>query len=463
VADAYVALDSSPEIREPARVANLAIWKQVIPPFVTWKLAILFITLFGLSFFAIADPKDRTLSYSDPSLDYWARWGTWDGGHYQGIAVNGYAQYQTAWFPAYPVLIKILMLLGVPPLWAGLAISHVSALAAMYYLYRLALLEFGDEVAKRVIFALLIFPTSFYLGAVYNESLFLAVAAASFYYARNSRWLLASILAGAAGATRVTGLAVIAGASAEYLLKNHAGFEIKALWQTQIRRLLLFTLALTLGLNLIRAALRGSQPPLSGDPLTISATVCTYVFSGVAVAAFMEAVLRNIIFRKVLSRQFAYLLLSLVPFVLYMAYQQVVFGNPLSFMANEARYNKVLTFPWRAPQDVVTYLVVKHFVEVGGTMRILVYLIFFAALATGFIFCLSRFRSSYTVYYFLALLIPLLSGTLMDFPRYSLAVFPFFFAAGHVRNELLQNTAIMFSILMLSAMAMLFVNGYWFM
>lgn len=77
--------------------------------------------------------------------------------------------------------------------------------------------------------------------------------------------------------------------------------------------------------------------------------------------------------------------------------------------------------------------------------------------------CLCRLRSSYTLYYFLALLVPLLSGTLVDFPRYSLTLFPFFFLVAHVRNEFLQKTAIMLSILMLSAMAMLFVNGYWFM
>lgn len=461
--DAYRTLGSSSEIEEPVRVTNLAVWKHVVPLFLSWKLAVLFITLFGLSFFASADPKDRTLSYPDPSLNYWARWGTWDGGHYQGIAVNGYAPYQTAWFPAYPILMKILTLVGVPPLWAGLAISHASALVAMYYLYRLALLEFGDEAAKRVVFAVLIFPTSFYLGAVYNESLFLAVTTASFYYARNNRWLLASILAGIAGATRLMGLAVIAGVSAEYLLKNRGGFEIKTLWQTTIRRLLFFTLGITLTLNLIRAALRAGQPSQSGDLITTSATISAYVFSAVAAAAFVEAILKHIIFRRILSRQFVYLVLSLVPFVLYVAYQHVAFGNPLSFLANEARYNKILTFPWRAPQDVVTHLVVRHFIEVGETTRILVYLIFIVALVVGLVACLCRLRSSYTLYYFLALLVPLLSGTLMDFPRYSLTLFPFFFLVAYVRNEFLQKTAIMLSILMLSAMAMLFVNGYWFM
>jgi Gpi18-like mannosyltransferase len=56
------------------------------------------------------------------------------------------------------------------------------------------------------VLALLLFPTSFFLGALYTEALFLLLVVGSFWFARKKHWLLAGLLAGIASGTRVMGV-----------------------------------------------------------------------------------------------------------------------------------------------------------------------------------------------------------------------------------------------------------------
>lgn len=432
--------------------------------FIGWRFAPAFVTLFGLSFFANADVRSNTLAFPNPSLDYWNRWGSWDGGHYQSIAVKGYAPHQTMWFRAYPMLIKILVLLGMPSLGAGLIVSHTAAFAALYYLYRLAQLDFGEGIARRAIVAALIFPTSFYFVAVFNESLFLAVTVASFYYARRDKWMLAAMLAAIAGATRVMGLATIAAVSAEYLLQRSNSAGIRNFVSGPTIRLVLVSLSATISLNLLRAGNLAIRLTSYDGLASFLATASAIIFSAVAPLEFVEVILRRLDIGKLKSREFAYLALSPAPLLAYLIYQQLAFGSAFSFLAYEAKsYNKVLNFPLRGPQDAIAIVVQRGLLEIGDGMRFLTYIIFFTAMVVGLIVCLDRYRTSYAIYYFLATLIPPLSGTLMDMPRYSLTLFPFFFVVAHIRNDFLQTVGILFSVVMLSALAMLFINGYWFM
>jgi hypothetical protein len=60
-------------------------------------------------------------------------------------------------------------------------------------------------VAKLAIISLLVFPTSFYFGSVYTESLFLCLIIWSFYLARKGKWVWASLAGIFASATRIIG------------------------------------------------------------------------------------------------------------------------------------------------------------------------------------------------------------------------------------------------------------------
>src|SRR3990167_7488746 len=56
---------------------------------------------------------------------------------------------------------------------------------------------------------LLYFPTSFYFGALYNESLYLFFSLLAFYLARKDKWLLAGIVGALSSATRIFGVLLL--------------------------------------------------------------------------------------------------------------------------------------------------------------------------------------------------------------------------------------------------------------
>ncbi|MDP3733099.1 MAG: hypothetical protein Q8Q91_01020, partial [Candidatus Daviesbacteria bacterium] len=189
--------------------------------------ALLFITFFGLSTFPSRNGLTDELFLPSGDISYWFRWSNWDGGHFRGIVENNYLPQQTVFFPFYPLLMKILNMIGLDITFAGLLISHLSLVCSLFLLYKLTLLDFSEKVAKRAIFALLIFPTSFYLGTVYSESLFLAVTLACFYFARTQKTVLSSFFAAASIATRLTGLATFAAVLGDHLLAQSKNFNFR--------------------------------------------------------------------------------------------------------------------------------------------------------------------------------------------------------------------------------------------
>jgi len=136
-------------------------------------------------------------------------WQRWDTPHYQAIAERGYTAFDTALFtpPLYPLLMKLLSpIFNGNTLAAGLLISALSLWGLLIVLYRLAIIEFQDEQqAWKVIFYTLFFPTSFFLIAAYNESLFLFMVSLSFYAVYKKQWNLAGIFGGLAAFTRIAG------------------------------------------------------------------------------------------------------------------------------------------------------------------------------------------------------------------------------------------------------------------
>jgi Gpi18-like mannosyltransferase len=115
---------------------------------------------------------------------FWDAFARWDSGWFYGIARNGYAfveggRSNLAFFPAYPLSMRyVAHLFGADQqsdyFIAGILVSWTAFVLAMIVLYRLALLELGDEIAatRSTVYAS-VFPVAFFLGVVYSESLFL--------------------------------------------------------------------------------------------------------------------------------------------------------------------------------------------------------------------------------------------------------------------------------------------------
>lgn len=189
---------------------------KILLIFLTWRFILILIMLFAIYFVPLGY-KDRFLGGGSfnyrvsPQLFSWANF---DGEHYLSIAIFGYKHLEQAFFPLYPVLISFfakpdsnnLLVSLVNSTVVGLIISNVSFALALVFLWELIRIDFSKKIAYLTIIILLLFPTSFYFGAVYNESLFLLLTVLSFYFARKGNWFLAGVFGMVASTTRVFGI-----------------------------------------------------------------------------------------------------------------------------------------------------------------------------------------------------------------------------------------------------------------
>jgi len=154
-------------------------------------------------------------------------WNTWDAQHYVEIAKNWYTSstveernLQIVFFPLYPLLIKIVAFFVGSYVAAGLWVSNLAFAGAAIYIYKLARLDYDEDDSWRALVYLAIFPTAYFLHAIYTESLFLFLTIASFYYARRSNWALSGAFGLLAAATRITGIVLIPALIVEYLAQR---------------------------------------------------------------------------------------------------------------------------------------------------------------------------------------------------------------------------------------------------
>lgn len=134
----------------------------------------------------------------------------WDAVHYIGIAQHGYTtSVSAAFFPLYPLLIRIAAWATGSFVIAGVLISTVAFAIALALLFRLARDELDGHVARGAVLLLAFAPLSLFFTAVYTESLFLALSVAVFYLARHDRLIPASLAAAAASLTHIEGVLLI--------------------------------------------------------------------------------------------------------------------------------------------------------------------------------------------------------------------------------------------------------------
>ncbi len=188
--------------------------KKIIGMFLVWKiflyvfllLGFMFVPLGGKNFFGGGLERYNQYFYLLP-------WANFDGEHYMSIAMNGYHSLEQAFFPLYPVLIYIGKWFFpnnfVVTATVGLIISNLALIGGLVFLYKLVRLDYSAKIGWVTLSLLLFFPTSFYLGALYTESLFLLLSVGTFYFARQNRWWLSAIFGILACTTRVFGVLLL--------------------------------------------------------------------------------------------------------------------------------------------------------------------------------------------------------------------------------------------------------------
>ena len=144
-------------------------------------------------------------------------WMRYDAYWYTDIANNGYSHdpgkaSSVAFFPAYPLSVRMLGLLLTDNVLAGILLTFSSGLAFAIFFYRWCLRKMESRPARLAVLLLLTYPYAYYLyGAVYADAFFLMFAALAFLLLEKDRVLLAGLAAAVAGAARPVGLAVFVG------------------------------------------------------------------------------------------------------------------------------------------------------------------------------------------------------------------------------------------------------------
>lgn len=372
-------------------------YKFLITAFLLWRVYLLVIAKIGEWFIP------QRSGFFGPSV-----WANFDGVHYLAIAQNGYMRLQEAFFPLYPLLIGFLartIFLG-NYLWAGLFISHLSFIIALFIFYKLISLDFNQRQTKLAIFGLLIFPTSFFFGSVYTESLFLMLILASFYAARKEKWFWAGALGGLAAATKLVGIFLLPALLWEWWQQNNFKFQIPA-------------------------SLAGG----SNFKLTVR------------------------------SYQLLWLLIIPLGLISYMWYLNNLVGDPSAFIHAQPAFGAQRT----SGEIIFLPQVYWRYLKIFSTVPIMNYDFWIAVLEvfafsvvilTLIWFWKKEVRRSYLIFSFLALIGPTLTGTFSSIPRYVLVLFPILFIYGLIMRRKTVVLIYALSSILLVLLTALFTRGF---
>ena len=183
---------------------------DIIWLFVATRVLLVLVTYIGFILFPVPPHVYPVSAVNITAL--LTSWNHWDAANFTRIAQNGYQTiYDTAFFPLFPLLIKcIAFLFGNNGYIAiGMILSNLALLGALFALYQIATDMLGEQIGRRTLLYLCIFPTAFFFFAAYNESLFLFLTASSFLAMRRQKWWLAAILGFFAALTRAAGLLLV--------------------------------------------------------------------------------------------------------------------------------------------------------------------------------------------------------------------------------------------------------------
>lgn len=391
---------------------------SVVALFLIWRSILFGISINADNFL----PYKPTFPYANEILATSAMprwlysWGNFDGVHYLTIAEHGYKGYGLiqAFFPIYPLLIAMSSPITSNLLVTGLLISNLSFVMVLLLFFALTKELYNGDIAWRSLLLFLVFPTSFFAGALYNESLFLMFVLAAFYAAYKKQWLVAGILAGFASATRVVGIFLVIG------------------------------LIAGLFFSMLEKQRKSSKKSMS-----------------VQLVESTQMLLRE------QSKVVLALSAGFVGLLSYMLYLWISFDDPFYFLHVQSEFGAgreehIILLPqtiWRAIKIVLTVPLDLRYL---GYLQELVYTCLFLGVL------LFSFKRRYSIPYawlvfsVLAILLPTATGTLTSMPRYVFVAFPFFVILALVEwPKYVWYGIYLVSAALLIFNTVLFIQGYW--
>ncbi|EAU64547.1 mannosyltransferase family protein [Stigmatella aurantiaca] len=144
-------------------------------------------------------------------------WVAWDASWYKLIAEQGYSytpgqQSPVAFFPLYPLAIRLFMQLGLSTYVAGIAVTLLCGPLAMVLFTRWACTRVDPATALQAGMLISLYPFAFYLyGVMYSDALFLLLVVSAFLLLEKGHLLPAVLLGALATAARPVAPAVVLG------------------------------------------------------------------------------------------------------------------------------------------------------------------------------------------------------------------------------------------------------------
>jgi len=185
-------------------------FKKLTGIFIIWR-TFLFIIGYLAQFILKYKPSfpyyDQLALYNLPQWLY--SWANFDGVHYLTIIKKGYfgTGLIQAFFPLFPLSIRFLNIFE-NPLVTGLIVSNILAFLLFISFYSFSKTFFKNNHWQNLL-VFILFPTSFFLGAFYTESLFLILVLNTFIQSHHRNWFRAGLLAALASGTKVVGILLI--------------------------------------------------------------------------------------------------------------------------------------------------------------------------------------------------------------------------------------------------------------
>lgn len=334
-------------------------------------------------------------------------WASFDGIHYLRIASEGYSN-NLGFMPFFPFTINLVAKLfgGYGTFtgsyfFAGFFLANIFFLASLFMLFKLLILDFSKKQAYLVIIFLLLFPTSFFFGAIYSESLFLLLCVSIFYFARKKQWVIASLIGFLLPITRIVGIFIFPALIVEFLqqeqIKNWKKFK-------KSRKINLFLRFL----------------PIIFIPF------------------------------------------SLIGFSIYNFWQKGSFFYFLSAhgtLGNGRTVDSLILMP----QTIYRYIKILFSVpifQLEWGIALLELSIFFIVFFLLFLAIKNKIRLSYIVFSVLCFLLSTFSGTFSGLPRYSIVLFPIFIVLILISSKAARISYVIASTTLLFILLILFSKGY---
>jgi hypothetical protein len=387
----------TPSIRHTRITVSISpIWKEALLPYLISRILLVLVGLLADFYILPLLKSNQLLSPVDLNTHFpealWLMWKHFDAGFYVDIAEHGYWAASTLrttsnwiFLPLYPMLIYPFgHLFGDSDLAydiAGVLVSNTAGLVAVTYLYLLVRREFSSHIATRTVFYLAIFPTSFYLSAIYPESVFLAGSLACIYYARQRRWWLAGICGALVSLARIQGFLLVVPVAWEY-------------WQVLSDRYV-------------------PLPDMSS--MTLSQKVHAWLYSRLQGPSLAALELRN--WPSLIA--VALIPLGLVPFLIY---SKLKTGDLLATIHNHhVGWGRYIELPWQLLAYTLSHPQPPNPLNWNfWLLNIITIFVFLGFTAWS----LRRLPMIYSLYTLLMVLMPLSTASINSISRYYLVIFP---------------------------------------